>query len=219
MDWMKPALLYAISFNQANILNNAVYGDILDAGWVVAGAPAIVATTGVGDANSAADSDASGVWCPANGDIIQSPTIILDWQMLAAMKAINGNVAITQIRIDLFGFFNAAGTDATGASGFGLGSIASGAPNVRYGYFVGATNFMVNDDAADVNTGVARDTAKHKFSFIINVTNETMSYQIDDVAVGGPTALRIDNWPVGVCISCGATLNQPQCSNIVITVT
>ena len=66
--------------------------------------------------------------------------------------------------------------------------------SIKFAFIASGSNFHVLP--GDTDTGVAKDTAWHKFSFRIDVGNNQIDYLIDGTERVSNTAVTQDIWPV-----------------------
>jgi len=202
---------YVANFASHTILNNTVFGDLADVGWVIGGnptAPGAASENSTGDLDSASDAGQQFIRFPATSDYLGSPKIIGGWALLSALERKNG-ARPTLVRCILRGRAEST-TDAADVSGFGIGanassSLATGGAGSQYMITVGATNFEVWNGAAAASTGVAKDTAVHEWEIEITIAAATYRVLCDGVEVVAATALAQDFWPMSIKVFLGAS--------------
>lgn len=215
-EWgTKVATRYTANFASADMWDNAVRGDLADAGWR-ASSPTISSAdptaARAGDLDSASDSGAVGALLTADTNYITSPPVIGGKGLLDAIEQVTGTRPTTILCWISFQFASTA--DAADVSAVGIGNdgnaVLAGAGR---GYFIapGATNFEFWDGSAATDLGVAKDASQHLGAIEIDIADATYRVLLDGDEVKAAAAITQDIWPMAVQAYRGPnTTNNPM---------
>lgn len=216
-EWgTKVANRYTANFASNVLLNNAVFGDLIDVGWTVGGslaAPASPGSATSGDLDSASDTGEQYIVSTTNGDHFASPKVIGGKTLLDAIEFHTGTRPTTiTVRITASNAGTADGADVTG---FGIGTdadatLSGGGAGSNYMITNGATNFELFDGSAATDLGVATDSATHNFDFKINIAAATYRVLIDGTERKAAAALTQDFFPMLIRMYRGASGPNPR---------
>jgi|GEM_PF-6547375 len=215
-EWgSKVANRYVANFASGAILNNTVYGDLADVGWL--GSPTAPPTTQTtGDLDSASDpagSDQTNAISIGNNVAFGSPPVIGTWGLLEALERVIGTRPTT---ITCWFVFNMTNTiDQADTAGVGVSAsgdtIPGGGTNGIW-INIGATNFEVLQNTTATDTGVAKDTNKHIGEIVIDVAAGEYVVKLDGTTVKASAALLTDQFPLRMHAGKGSTGADPRIS-------
>ena len=211
----KTANRYTANFASDLLLNNAVFGDLADVGWVIAGtptAPQAAGTASTGDLDSDSDHGQQFILFGTSGDSFGSPKVVGAAAILDDLEFHVGTRP-TKVTIRVRAAFTAG--DAQDSSGVGIGTdanatLATGGAGSQFMLTVGATNFELWDGAAATDLGVAVDTSAHSFDIEITFAAATYRVLLDGVEVKAAAAITQDFWPMCVKSYRGGFGGNPQ---------
>lgn len=202
-EWgTKAANRYTANFASHLLLNNAVFGDLLDVGWVMGGgvvAGANPSTPSSGDLDAADDAGQQFLNFPNSADNFGSPKVIGGKSLLDDIEFHTGTrpTKVT-VRIRMRFADTADGADVTGV-GIGTdpdGTLAAGGAGSNYMFTAGATNFELWNGAAATDLGVAKDTNVHNVDFEITFAAATYRVLLDGVERKAAAAITQDFFPM-----------------------